>query len=133
MSKLLRFPSAVQRDSGVDAWFSKPDDELRRLAHPWFEQMRGCGRDVRELLHDGHPVACVEDAAFGYVDAFRAHVNVGFFYGAMLEDPAGLLEGSGKRMRHVKVRLGEPANAAALSELIDTAYRDVRLRVRTGW
>jgi hypothetical protein len=88
MSKLLRFPSAVQRDSGVDAWFSKPDDELRRLAHPWFEQMRGCGPDVRELLHDGHPTACVEDAAFGYVNAFRAHVNVGFFYGAALDDPA---------------------------------------------
>jgi hypothetical protein len=104
MSKLLRFPSAVQRDPGVDAWFSKPDDELRRLAHPWFEQMRGCGPDVRELLHDGHPTACVEDAAFGYVNAFRAHVNVGFFYGAALDDPAGLLEGTGKRMRHVKLR-----------------------------
>jgi hypothetical protein len=81
VSKLLRFPSAVQRDPSVDAWFSKPDDELRRIAQPWFEQMRGCGRDVRELLHDGHPTACVGDAPFGYVNAFSAHVNVGFFYG----------------------------------------------------
>jgi hypothetical protein len=131
MSKLLRFPSAVQRDSGVDAWFSKPDDELRRLAHPWFEQMRGCGPDVRELLHDGHPTACVEDAAFGYVNAFRAHVNVGFFYGAALDDPAGLLEGTGKRMRHVKLRLGQQVNAAALSELVAAAYRDIRLRLKS--
>jgi hypothetical protein len=127
MSKLLRFPSAVQRDPGVDAWFSKPDDELRRLAHPWFEQMRGCGPDVRELLHDGHPTACVEDAAFGYVNAFRAHVNVGFFYGAALDDPAGLLEG----MRHVKLRWGQQVNAAALSELVAAAYRDIRLRLKS--
>jgi hypothetical protein len=131
MSQLLRFPSAVRRDPGVDAWFAMPDHELRRMAQPWFERMRGCGADVRELLHDGHPTACAGDAAFGYVDAFSAHANVGFFYGAALEDPAGLLEGTGKRMRHVKLRWGEPANVAALSELTAAAYRDIRLRLES--
>ena len=91
--------------------------------------MRGCGSDVRELLHDGHPTACVDDAAFGYVNAFSAHVNVGFFYGAMLDDPAGLLEGTGKRMRHVKLRRAEEVNTAALTELITAAYRDIRSRL----
>jgi hypothetical protein len=130
VSNLFRFPSAVRRDPGVEAWFSKPDDEMRRIAQPWFEQMRGCGADVRELLNDGHPTACVGDAAFGYVDAFSAHVIVGFFFGAALDDPAGLLEGSGKRMRHVKLRWAQPVNADALSELIVAAYRDIRLRLR---
>ena len=128
MSKLLRFPSAVQRDPAVGAWFSKTDDELRRFALPWFEQMRACGADVRELLHDGHPTACVGDAAFGYVNAFSVHVNVGFFCGAALDDPAGLLEGTGKRMRHVKLHWAKQVNAGALSELILAAYRDMRLR-----
>ena len=114
MSDLFRFPSAAQRDPSVDAWFSKPGDELRRLAQPWFEQMRGCGANVRELLHDGHPTACVEDAAFGYVNAFHAHVNVGFFYGAALDDPAGLLEGTGKALRHVKLRDSVPEGVEAL-------------------
>jgi hypothetical protein len=132
VSNLFRFPSAVRRDPGVEAWFFKPDDEMRRIAQPWFEQMRGCGADVRELLNDGHPTACVGDAAFGYVDAFSAHVNVGFFFGAALDDPAGLLEGSGKRMRHVKLRWARPVNADALSELIVAAYRDIRLRLRDG-
>lgn len=129
MSELFRFPSAVRRDPNVDGWFSRSDDELRRFAQPWFEQMRGCGTDVRELLHDGHPTACVEDAAFGYVNAFSAHVNVGFFNGADLDDPAGLLEGTGKRMRHVKLRWGQHVHAAALSELIAAAYQDMRLRL----
>ncbi len=129
MSELFRFPGAVRRDPSVDGWFSKSDDELRRFAQPWFDQMRGCGTDVRELLHDGHPTACVEDAAFGYVNAFSAHVNVGFFNGADLDDPAGLLEGTGRRMRHVKLRWGQQVNGAALSKLIAAAYRDMRLRL----
>lgn len=129
-NKLMRFPSAVRRDPRVDAWFAKSDDALRGFALPWFEQMRGCGADVRELLNDGHPIACVDDAAFGYVNAFTAHVNVGFFYGATLDDPAGLLEGNGKRLRHVKLRWAQPVNVEALSKLIVAAYRDIRLRLR---
>ncbi len=125
----MRFPSAVQRDPAVDAWFAAPDDELRRMAQPWFERMRGCGADVRELLADGCPTACVGDAAFGYVNAFTAHINLGFFQGASLEDPAGLLEGAGKRMRHVKLHWGRPVDEAALEALILAAYRDIRLRV----
>jgi hypothetical protein len=99
------------------------------MGRPWFDEMRGCGADVRELLNDGHPIACVEDAAFGYVNAFRTHVNVGFFFGAELDDPARLLEGAGKRMRHVKLRWGGPVNTPALGELIAAAYRDIRLRL----
>jgi hypothetical protein len=129
MSKLFRFPSAARRDPGVEAWFAKPDDGLQQLALPWFDEMRRCGPDVRELLHDGHPTACAGDAAFGYVDAFRAHANVGFFFGTELDDPAGLLEGTGKRMRHVKLRPGQEVNGAALAELISAAYRDIRSRL----
>ena len=125
----MRFSGAVRRDADVEAWFAHPDHELRRMAQPWFERMRGCGPDVAELVHDRCPTACVGDAAFAYVNAFSAHVNVGFFQGASLEDPAGLLQGSGKRMRHVKLRWGEPANEAALNDLIAAAYRDMRLRL----
>ena len=128
----MRFPSAVPRDPQVEAWFSGTTDPFRLIARPWFERMRGCGADVRELLHDGCPVACVEDAAFGYVNAFRAHANVGFFHGAELPDPAGLLEGQGKHMRHVKLRPGRARNDEALAELITAGYRDARRRLGLG-
>lgn len=125
----MRFPSAVRRDPEVEAWFSQPDHELRRIVEPWFTRLRGLGADVRELMHDGCPTACVGDAAFGYVAAFSAHANVGFFHGAALADPAGLLEGAGKRMRHVKLRWGQPVDEAALEGLIAAAYRDIRARL----
>src|SRR5262245_49659348 len=82
MSRLLRFPSAVKREPAIDAWMREHAGELGAIAKRWFEVLRGCGGDVRELLHDDHPTACVGDAAFAYVNAFRAHVNVGFFRGA---------------------------------------------------
>jgi hypothetical protein len=105
---------------------------LGTIAHQWFDVMRGCGDDVRELLHDGHPTACVGDAAFGYVNAFTAHVNVGFFRGAQLPDPKGLLEGTGRFMRHVKIRPDAGIDDAALKTLIDVAYRDMKRRLREG-
>ena len=129
---LMRFPTAVRRDPAVDGWMGTHAGELGRLARHWFDVMRGCGDDVRELLHDGHPTACVGDAAFGYVNAFRAHVNVGFFRGADLPDPRGLLEGTGRVMRHVKLRPGREVDAAALRELIYRAYTDMKDRLRAG-
>jgi hypothetical protein len=75
------------------------------------------------------PAWRVEDAPFGYVNAFKAHASVGFHYGAMLTDPARLLEGQGKRMRHVKLVPGKALDADALRDLIDAAYRDIRQRL----
>ena len=106
--------------------------ELGAIAHRWFEVMRGCGDDVRELLHDGHPTACVGDAAFAYVNAFNAHVNVGFFRGAEIADPGHLLEGTGKFMRHVKLRPEGDVDSTALWELIRASYADIRVRLRAG-
>ena len=131
MDDLFRLPSAVRRDPKVEAWFTELSNPHRLMAREWFELMRDCGPDVRELLHDGRPTACKEDAAFAYVAAFKAHAAVGFFHGADLADPAGLLEGDGKRMRHVKLRPAEPIDADALAELIGAAYEDMRRRLRT--
>ena len=102
---------------------------LGAIAQRWFEVMRDCGDDVRELLHDGHPTACVADAAFAYVNAFTAHVNVGFFRGAELTDPDGLLVGTGKFMRHVTLRPEGDVDATALRALIRTAYIDMKRRL----
>jgi len=131
-TELLRFNGAVERDSAIDAWMKEHAGALGAIAHQWFEVMRKSGDEVRELLHDGCPVACLGDAPFGYVNVFTWHVNVGFFHGAALSDPAHLLQGTGKFMRHVKLKPGTATNALALSNLIDAAYSDIKARVENG-
>jgi hypothetical protein len=129
MDPIFRLSPALKRDPAVAAWFADEPPELRAIARKWFTRMRQCGDDVGELVHDGCPVACIGDAPFAYVDAFKAHVNVGFFYGAALDDPAGLLHGAGKHMRHVKLEPGQDLDEAAVGTLVSAAYADLKRRL----
>ncbi len=129
MNELFRFSNAMRRNPAIRTWMNERPDELGAIARHWFDVIRASGDDVRELLHDGCPTACVTDAAFAYVDVFTAHVNVGFFRGAELSDPAGLLKGTGKYMRHVKLLPYREINETGLSALIESAYHDMRRRV----
>jgi hypothetical protein len=132
-AKVLRLDGVVERDPAIDAWLKERRGELGNIAKEWFEVMRRSGDEVRELLHDGCPVACFGDAPFGYVNVFTSHVNVGFFQGATLPDPARVLQGAGKFMRHVKLRPETVTDAAVLHALIEAAYLDIKARVESGW
>ena len=129
---MFRFASAVRHEPAIDEWLSGEPSELYAVAREWFTQFRKLGPDVTELMHDGCPVACVRDLAFGYVNVFSKHVNVGFFNGADLDDPKRLLAGSGKRMRHVKLVPGLPPDRRALNALIKCSYKDARARAESG-
>lgn len=132
MHDIFRFPHAVERSPAVAAWMKTQSGELGAIARHWFDLMRQCGDEMREVLHDGHPTACFGDAAFAYVDAFTHHVNVGFYHGANLADPARLLLGSGRSMRHVKLRPGVSIDEQALEALIAAAYEEMKERVEAG-
>ncbi len=131
-NELLRLNGAVEHDPAIDAWMSEQRGELGAIAHKWFDVMRKCGDEVRELMHDGCPVACLGDAPFGYVNVFKLHVNVGFFRGAELPDPTHILQGSGILMRHVKLMPGIVADDPSLSKLIEKAHSDIKERVENG-
>ncbi len=129
---LLRFDGAVERDPAIERWMKGHARELGAMARRWFGVMRGCGDEVREVLHDRCANACLGDVPFAYVGVFTAHVNVGFFYGAALADPERLLQGSGKYLRHVKLMPGVAIDDEALGRLIEDAYADVKARVENG-
>lgn len=128
LDRLMLFPDALPHQPAKDDWFAAMPVPLGDIARHWFGVMRQCGPDVLELMHDGHPTVCVGTAAFAEVNVFTAHVNVGFFLGALLPDPQGLLQGKGKFMRHVKLKPGAPVATQALLQLIQTAYTDMKIR-----
>jgi hypothetical protein len=132
MDHILRFTGGSKRDPALDDWLRTRSEEHRPVVQKWFERLRRCGPDVRELLHDGAATACVGDVPFAYVGAFKDHVNIGFFNGTALDDPFELLEGTGKRMRHVKLTPGVEVDAHSLDELIRAAYLDGRTRAGTA-
>lgn len=129
---LLRFDRTLPRDPAIQAWFAAHPGPLGEIARHSFEVMRSSGDEVREVLHDGCPVACFGDYPFAHVNVFRAHVNVAFYQGAALPDPAHLLQGEGKRMRHVKIIPPTPEDEAALMRLIAAAYAHIKSRVEHG-
>jgi hypothetical protein len=131
-SQLLRFDGTLEHDPTIDAWLNRHRDQRGDLARHWFTVMRDCGDEVHEILHDGCPVACLGDVPFAYVNVFTSHVNLGFYRGASLPDPAHLLQGSGKRMRHVKLKPGTPTDPASLHALIEAAYTDIKACIENG-
>lgn len=126
---MLTFLGSTENDPKIMEWFADHQNELGKIAAYWFQLIRQSGTDVTELLHDGYPTACIGDYPFAYVGLFKSHVNVGFFYGVELPDPASLLEGSGKRMRHAKIRPGKELDSSALEILIGQAYLDIKERI----
>lgn len=129
MDDLFRFPSARRNDPAVEGWLAAQPAELGAIARYWFNQLRRCDPDIRELIHDGCPVACIGEVAFAYVNAFKAHVNLGFFQGASLDDPFSLLEGAGKRMRHVKLKAGVESDTMAINQLVEDACAGLKRRI----
>lgn len=129
MRGLFRLTVTADASVKVEQWLGTQAGEVGAIARTWLICLRRRCDDVRVVMHDGGPTACVGGAAFAYIGSFTAHVTVGFFHGAALPDPAGLLHGSGKFMRHVKVVPGRSLDRAAIEALITSAYDDVRARL----
>lgn len=130
MEKLLLYTSKDLQDLTMEEWLKTKAPALQPIAKKWFAEIKNCGEDVEAIFHDGYPIGCVNQAPFAYVNAFTAHVNVGFFYGADLQNQSGMLEGSGKRMRHIKIKPDIVYDEREIVCLMRTAYIDIKRRLR---
>ncbi len=115
-------------------------EDLLKLGQP---AQQACMRRLRAVIFDLHPDACEvvrlgERAAtygvgpkkmsegYAYIMPHTAWVNLGFFRGADLPDPAGLLEGTGAKLRHVKIRALEDIERAPTRALLVAALKERR-------
>ena len=130
MPPLLKFTGKDLQAIDFEPWLEEKPEPLQPLARRWFDTIRQCGPDVEAVFHDDYPIGCVQEAPFAYVNVYSQHVNVGFFYGAELPDESGILEGTGKNMRHVKLRSETEPPTEAIYKLIHLAYHDIVARLQ---
>ena len=69
---------------------------------------------------------------FCYIGAQTKYVNLGFYYGALLPDPEGLLEGTGKKLRHIKVKEVDMVDQPALREMIEVSLDERKKTLGVG-
>jgi len=116
-------------------------EDLTATAEP---EMRPIAHRLREIIVEVDPKA-VEVVRLGdgaatygvgpkkmsegytYIMPYKKWVNLGFYMGAALPDPAGIMEGTGKKLRHVKIRSVEDAARPAIRALIEAALAELRL------
>jgi hypothetical protein len=112
------------------------DESIDDLFPTTPEAVRAILGQVRHLVRDTFPKATeiFYHGALGYIPTPSGHemilyvtpqngyVNLGFFFGASVTDPLGLLEGTGKRMRHVKLRTVLAAQNPALVPMMQQAW-----------
>lgn len=93
----------MPRSKNVDSWISEHDPSLRQIAEALRNLILSIGPDLKESVKWGNPMYQGNDRVL-YLSATETYVSLGFFDGASLDDPNGRIDGTGKRMRHVKVR-----------------------------
>ena len=88
------------------------------------EIVRSAAPRAKEIAYRGwRIVAYVGDSTFCYIAPLRNGANLGFYRGASLSDPHQLLEGTGKNLRHVKIRSPQDLRGPALKALVRQAHR----------
>ena len=98
--------------------------ELRDVAEALRRLVKGAAPRASERGYTGWGNLVYDNnGMFCYIAPLKDSVNLGFQRGIDLSDPEGLLRGTGKSMRHVKVRKREDIRADALSRLVTEAYR----------
>ena len=104
---------------------------MPRIARLANDVVRAKGPDLRTERRWGHPWYVGRDMVC-LVGAFSRHVGVEFWRGGSLPDPHGLLEGTGKNLRHVKLRTLEEARSPHFAALVSAAVRlDLRSEKRS--
>jgi hypothetical protein len=120
-------PAPRNRGMTVDAYVVGMQDWRGDTVSALRQLIREAAPDAVESIKWGQPVYEV-NGPFAHIKAFKNHVNFGFWRGAELTDPKGILKGTGSRMRHVELRSPEDIDTATLQAMVRTAVEMNRIK-----
>lgn len=117
-----------EREPRVDEYVGRLSAEQAAIVNRLRDLIRDAAPDAQETFKWAQPVY-EHNGPLCYIRAFTRTVNFGFWRGAELDDPAGILGGSGDRMAHVAIR-----SAAEIDETRFTAFlrQAVQLNAEKG-
>ena len=127
-TRRYRYRGTLRHDPAIDAYVQSVKSELGAIVARLVALVRSSVPGHDELRVHGMPQFCIGGEPFCYVVGYAKHVNLGFCEGAGLPDPDGLLEGTGKAMRHIKIRPGAEFPGRTLSRMVREAAKRVRVR-----
>ncbi len=124
---------ASARFGTFDELMAESEEALRPIAARLREIVLGIHPEAVEVVRLGDRAATYGlgpkkmSEGYCYVLPYKSWVNLGFYMGAVLPDPSGLLEGTGTKLRHIKVRTLDEAEAPEIDELIRSALAERRI------
>jgi hypothetical protein len=104
-------------------YVSDENPDLGRVVRGLKELVKQCVPGTRETVNAWGVPTFEEKNPFCFYMVGKSHVTFGFHFGTSLNDPEGLLEGTGKNIRHVKLRTVEDLGNRGLREMIVAAAR----------
>ena len=110
----------MARSKNVDSCISEHDPALRQIAEALRNIILGADPELKESVKWGNP-SYAKKGNICYLAATERYVNLGFFNATSLSDPQGRLEGTGKKMRHIKVRALEDIDPAQFASWVTEA------------
>lgn len=110
----------------IDGFLAAYPPAIRELANQARALVRSEMPDAKEIVYLGYgSIIFTPGETMGesvvFLAPFKDRLNLGLMYGASLPDPEKLLEGTGKNMRHVKIRNADQLQAPALRALLHAA------------
>jgi hypothetical protein len=120
--------SPARRITRVDAYVSRLPAHQQQLVNRVRALIATAAPEAIETLKWSQPVY-EANGPFAYLKAYAGHVNFGFWRGASLQAPEGVLEGEGTRMRHLKLSSKAELDEGLIQRLVAEA---VKLNGRLG-
>lgn len=120
--------------NAIDEFLARYPPQVQAVSREVCAIVRRAMPDAHETVfatqnHIGYGTSVSRRDLVCYVCPLRDYVRLGFFYGTSLEDPDGLLEGEGLRLRHIKLRTVEEARRQPVEELVRNAWADALQRM----
>ncbi len=104
----------------VDAIVARLDPPRKEIVQALRRLVLETGSDLDETVKWRNPTY-TRKGNVGWLIIYRDHVDLGFFHGTDLPDPKKLLEGTGKGLRHVKIRDVKDIRPSDLKPLLRAA------------